>query len=75
MAQQAFRRKVKQELEHGKGAADVITAERLDSESIRRKLVKKWSPAPLGEVIKKKRLRRIRSYRRKKDAKLERDDT
>ncbi|MBI4676775.1 MAG: hypothetical protein HY748_04265 [Elusimicrobia bacterium] len=74
-AQQTFRHKVKQDLNPAKGTMDSAIVERLDPERNRRKKIPKWSSRPLGQVIKEKKERRIFSYRRKKNARLELGDT
>lgn len=71
-AQRTFRRKTKQALDQGKGPIDPAAEEWVDSGGIRRKPVNNWGAPALGEVIKRKKIRRIESYRRKKKVKAAR---
>lgn len=68
-AQRGFRRQVKQTLTEALGSIDPVVDD-IDVDGIRRKIVRKWEAKPLGEVLKKKKARRIFSYRRKKNAQL-----
>ena len=72
IAQQAFRHGVKQALVRAKGPVDDAAEDALDVDGLRRKTVRKWASVPLGQIIQKKKKRRILSYRRKKNAQLER---
>lgn len=67
-AQKGLRTKVSQELHRASGPHDEALADRVVPERFRRKEVRKWGAAQLGEVIKSKQERRVQSYRRKKDA-------
>lgn len=70
-AQKKFRHAVAQELNRVKGVS-IPQIPDVDVNGIRRKTVKKWGSSSLGEVIKRKHARRIVSFRRKKNAQMER---
>jgi hypothetical protein len=66
-AQKAFRHGVRQALRRAQGPADPVVEERVDVAGVRRRRLRKWGAAPLGEVIERKQARRVTSYRRKKN--------
>jgi predicted ribosome quality control (RQC) complex YloA/Tae2 family protein len=66
-AQKAFRHGIKQALRRAQGPADRLVEERVDVADVRRRSLRKWTPAPLGRVIEQKQARRVTTYRRKKN--------
>lgn len=68
-AQRTFRRQIKQTLAEAVGGVETV-GDDIDVGGIERKIVRKWPAKPLKAVIDSKKARRIKSYRRKKDAQL-----